>query len=144
MLPKNLKYGQKVESAPSRSTRVNIAPQNGTNGYSATAGDTIIINIPTRNNLCLVSSESYLKFAATITSGANNNICRWDSCGSHNLIQRIRVFSGSNLLEDIDQYSVLASILFNHQVPTDSAYGKYNILAGTRNDLITTLQSQTY
>jgi len=143
MLPKNLKYGQKVESAPSRSTRVNIAPQNGTNGYSATTGDTIIINIPTRNNLCLVSSESYLKFATTITSGANNNICRWDSCGAHNLIQRIRVFSGSNLLEDIDQYSVLASILFNHQVPTDSAYGKYNILAGTRNDLITTLPAIT-
>jgi hypothetical protein len=66
MLPKNLKYGQKVESAPSRSTRVNIAPQNGTNGYSATAGDTIIINIPTRSNLCLVSSESYLKFSTTI------------------------------------------------------------------------------
>ena len=143
MLPKNLKYGQKVESAPSRSTRVNIAPQNGTNGYSATSGDTIIINIPTRNNLCLVSSESYLKFATTITSGADGNICRWDSMGAHGLIQRIRVFSGSNLLEDIDQYSVLASILFNHQVPTDSAYGKYNILAGTRNDLITTLPTFT-
>lgn len=143
MLPKNLKYGQKIESAPSRSSRVNIAPQNGTNGYSATAGDTIIINIPTRNNLCLVSTESYLKFSTTITSGADANICRWDSMGAHGLIQRIRIFSGSNLLEDTDQYSVLASILFNHQVPTDSAYGKYNILAGTRNDLITTLPAIT-
>lgn len=143
MLPKNLKYGQKVESAASRSTRVNIAPQNGTNGYSATSGDTIIINIPTRNNLVLVPTESYLKFTTTITSGASNNICRWDSMGAHGLIQRIRVFSGSNLLEDIDQYSLLASILFNHQVSTDSAYGKFNILAGTRNDLVTTLPTFT-
>lgn len=139
MLPKNLKYGQKVESAASRSTRVNIAPQNGTNGYSATSGDTIIINIPTRNNLVLVPTESYLKFSTTITSGATGNIMRLDSMGAHGFIQRIRVFSGSNLLEDIDQYSLLASILFNHQVPTDSAYGKFNIIAGTRNDLITAL-----
>jgi hypothetical protein len=29
--------------------------------------------------------------------------------------------------------------LFDIQVPTDSAYGKYNILAGTRNDLIVNL-----
>jgi hypothetical protein len=136
MLPKNLKYGQKVESAPSRSTRVNIAPQNGTNGYSATAGDTIIINIPTRNNLTLVATESYLKFTSTITSGANNNICRWDSCGAHNLIQRIRVFHGSNLIQDIDNYAMLAKMLFDLQMPTDATYGKYSLLCGTRQDLV--------
>ena len=30
MLPKQLKYGSKVESAASKSSRVNIAPNNGT------------------------------------------------------------------------------------------------------------------
>ena len=60
MLPKNLKYGTKIESAVARSSRVNIAPQNGTGNYGA--GDTIILNLPTRNNLVLVPSESYLKF----------------------------------------------------------------------------------
>jgi hypothetical protein len=94
MLPKNLKYGTKVESAPCRSTRVNIAPQNGSGPYNASGGDTIIINISTRNNLVLANTESYLKFTATITSGADNNICRWDSGGAHGLIQRIRVWSG--------------------------------------------------
>jgi hypothetical protein len=52
MLPKNLAYGSKVESASARSYRTNIQPQNGTGTYNA--GDTIIINIPTRNNLVYV------------------------------------------------------------------------------------------
>jgi len=134
MLPKNLAYGSKVESASARSYRTNIQPQNGTGNYNA--GDTIIINIPTRNNLVYVPCESYLKFTHTVTVGAAaSNYTRFDSNGAHGLIQRIRVFHGSNLLSDIDNYGVLAKMLFDLQVPTDSTYGKYNILAGTRNDL---------
>ena len=60
MLPKQLKYGSKVESAAAKSSRVNIAPSNGTGPYNL--GDTIIFNIPTRANLVLVPNESYLKF----------------------------------------------------------------------------------
>ena len=106
MLPKTLKYGSKVESAMARSYRTNIAPQNGTGNYGK--GDTIIINIPTRNNLCLVPSESYLKFSTTFTTTGNNSNVRWDSCGAHGLIQRIRIFHGSNLLQDIDNYGLLS------------------------------------
>jgi hypothetical protein len=136
MLPKNLKFGSKVESASARSYRSNIAPQNGTGVYNL--GDTIIVNVPTRNNLCLIPTESYLKFNATVTSTGNGNICRWDSCGAHGLIQRIRIFHGSNLLQDIDNYGLLAKMMFDLQVPGDATYGKYNVLAGTRNDLVTT------
>lgn len=136
MLPKNLKYGSKVESAIARSTRINIAPQNGTGNYSK--GDTVIINIPTRNNLVLVPTESYLKFNVFFTSGAGNNAFRWDSCGAHGLIQRIRVFHGSNLLQDIDQYGLLTKALFDLQQPADAIYGKQTLLAGTRTDLSTT------
>jgi hypothetical protein len=57
MLPKNLKYGYKLNSAPARSTRSNIAPQNGTGPYQLS--DTIIINIPTRRNLVTAPSENY-------------------------------------------------------------------------------------
>jgi hypothetical protein len=136
MLPKQLKYGSKVESAAARSYRTNIAPQNGTSGYNL--GDTIIINIPTRANLVMVPSESYLKFSIQFKASANSSVFRWDSCGAHGLIQRIRVFHGSNLLQDIDNYGMLAKMLFDLQVPSDGAYGKYNILCGTRNDLVVT------
>ena len=141
MLPKSLKYGSKVESAYSRSFRTNVAPQNGTGNYGL--GDNIILNLPTRNNLVLCPNESYLKFnvAVTNTSGAANSY-RWDSCGSHGLIQRVRIFHGSNLIQDIDNYGLLAKLLFDLQVPQDSTMGKYNILTGTRSDMTLTLPTE--
>jgi hypothetical protein len=138
MLPKNLRYGSKVESASAKSYRSNIAPMNGTGTYGF--NDTIIVNIPTRNNLVMVPTESYLKFNVNFTNGGTtNNSIRWDSCGAHGIIQRLRIYHGSNLLQDIDNYGLLAKTLFDLQVPTDASYGKYNILAGTRSDLNTQL-----
>ena len=117
MLPKTLKYGSKVESAPARSSRSNIAPQNGTSGYNL--GDIITVNIPTRANLVMASTECYFKFDIQVRN-THATAChyKWDSCGAHGLIQRIRVWSGSNLLEDIDNYGLLAKMLFDLQVPT--------------------------
>ena len=138
MLPKTLKYGSKVESALARSSRINIAPQNGTGNYGL--GDTIIINIPTRNNLVLAPTESYLKFKLTVTSNVDNNAYRFDSCAAHGCIARVRVFHGSNLLEDIAEYGLLAKILFDLQQPTDSTFGKHSLLSGTRSDTVTQLQ----
>lgn len=135
MLPKTLKYGSKIESAYARSMKSNIAPQNGTGPYLL--GDTIIVNIPTRNNLCLVPSESYLKFNVNIANlSTDANAFRWDSGGAHGIIQRIRIFHGSNMLQDIDSYGMLAKMLFDLQMPTDATYGKYNLLCGTRSDLV--------
>jgi hypothetical protein len=134
MIPKNLQFGSKVESSMARQYKTNIAPQNGTGPYLL--GDTIMLNIPTRNNLLLIPTESYLKFNVNVTSSANGSYFRWDSCGAHGLIQRIRIFSGSNLVEDTDNYGLLAKMLFDLQVSTDAAYGKYNITSGTRNDVV--------
>jgi len=111
MIPKQLVYQNKVESAAARSYKSNIAPQNGTGNYGA--GDTIIINIPTRANLVTAMSENYLKFDVLFKSTAASDYLRWDSCGAHGLIQRVRVFSGSNLLEDIDNYGMLSKMLFD-------------------------------
>jgi len=143
MLPKNLKYGSKVESSLARSYRTNIAPMNGTGPYQL--GDTVIINIPTRANLVMVPTESYLKFnlqPITATGAANSaTALRFDSCGAHGLFSRIRIFHGSNLLEDIDSYGLLAKMMFDLQVSPDQAYGRFNMLAGTRNDTVTVLPS---
>ena len=132
MLPKNLKYGSKIESAYARSMRSNIQPQNGTGNYNP--GDTIIINLPTRSGLCLVSSESYLRFNFNVTNGTDTNAFRWCSGGASGCIQRIRTFHGSNQLEDIDNYGMLTKMLYDLQMPSDANYGRNNILNGTRND----------
>lgn len=134
MLPSRLHYQSKVEPAMAKSFRSNIQPQNGTGPYNA--NDTIIFNLPTRNNLCFVPTESYLNFKATITNGATAaNYYRLDSNGAHGFIRRIRVFHGSNLLEDIDNYEVLAKMMFDLQAPYTATQGKLSITTGTRADL---------
>ena len=134
MLPKNLNYIGKVESANARSMRLNIAPQNGLSGYGLNS--TININIPCSQNTVLVPQESYLKFDLSFTSGGAANVVRLPECGTHGIIQRVRVWAGSNLLEDIDSYGLLAKIMMDLQVATDSSQGKYNILAGTNGSLV--------
>jgi len=134
MIPKNLQYNSKIDSAAALSYKANIAPQNGTGPYGP--GQTIIFNIPTRANLVTAMTENYLKFDCTFSTVAGCNYMRWDSGGAHGLFQRIKIRHGSNLLQDIDDYGMLAKAFFDIQVQTPSAYGKYNILAGTRNDLV--------
>ena len=138
MLPKTLKYGNKTESAMARSYTSNIQPNGALNGY--TPGSVTTINIPTGPNLALICAESVLKFDVT-TLGADQG--RLDSCGAHGFIQRIRVFHGSNLLEDTDTYGMLAKEYFDLQVSTDACFGKYSILAGTRSDVYLNMAGET-
>ena len=91
MLPKNLYYQNKVETASARAYTSAIQPQNGTGPY--TNNNTIIINIPTSPNTVLVPSESFLKFdLGGITNGATASAyIRLDKAGAHGVIQRLRV-----------------------------------------------------
>jgi hypothetical protein len=132
MIPANLKFQSKVESAPARRYLTQIQPQGGTGTYNP--GDTITINIPTRNNTALIPSESYLKGNFVITrTNAPTSSCL-ESCGWHNFIQRIRVFHGSNLLEDIDNYGQLAKILYDYQAPEDAVKGRFSVTTGTNEE----------
>ena len=139
MLPKNLRYNNKVEASHARSYTSNIQPAGSMGPYLK--GTTTTINIPTGPNLCLVCPESVLKFSvATVGPGDG----RLDAGGGHGYIQRLRIFHGSNMLEDTDCYNLYAKECFDLQVSTDAAYGKMSVLAGTRNDLFvtTTVASQ--
>ena len=131
MLPNNLKYMNKVESAPARQYTSTIQPINGTGNYGPNTK--CIINIPTSRNTVLVPSESFLKFNISgVTNGANaSNFIRLDKCGAHGVIQRLRVTHGSTQIEDIDNYGALVSMMMSLQQTTDSFSGKQNLLAGT-------------
>lgn len=133
-IPPNLKYNTKIESASARSYKANIQPNNGMGPYQD--NQTIIINIPTNNNLCLVTGESYLKFDLELKNGPDANAyMRMDSCGAHGVIERIRVLHGTNVISDISEYGMLAKIMMDIQTSTDASYGKNSILVGTRTDL---------
>ena len=132
MIPANLKYQSNVESAPARRYRTNIQPQNGQGPYGA--NNTIIINIPTRNNTALIPSESCLKGSVTFTTAAAAPCAALESCGHHGWINRLRVFHGSNLLQDIQEYHQLAKILYDFQMPLDSTQGRFSVTSGTTNE----------
>jgi hypothetical protein len=131
MIPANLKYQSKVESAPARRYLTQIQPQGGT---SFNNGDTITINIPTRNNTALIPSESYLRGTINTFLTSAATAATLESCGWHQFIQRVRVFHGSNLLEDIDNYGQLAKILYDYQVPEDAVKGRFSITTGTNDE----------
>ena len=129
MIPANLKFQSKVESAPARRYLTQIQPQGGS---SFSPSDTITINIPTRNNTALIPSESYLRGTLTLSCGtANATAATFESAGIHGFIQRIRVFHGSNLLEDIDNYSQLAKILYDFQASDDTVKGRLAVTSAT-------------
>lgn len=130
MIPANLKYQSKVESAPARRYLTQIQPQGGTGTYNP--GDTITINIPTRNNTALIPSESYLRGSLNLSCAtANATTAVFESAGLHGLIQRIRVFHGSNLLEDIDNYAQLAKVLYDFQASDDCVKGRFAVTSAT-------------
>lgn len=134
MLPSKLAYTSKVEPSMAKSQRFNLAPQNGTGPYLS--NDTIIFNIPTRNNLCYVPTESYLKFTANYISNstAATTFLRLDANGAHSFIRRIRVFHGSNLIEDIDNYEVLSKMMIDLQANYPATNGKLSVTSGTRSE----------
>jgi hypothetical protein len=115
MLPKNLKYGSKVESAMAESYRSNIAPQNGTDGYGL--GTTIIINIPTANNLVLVPTESYLKFQSDPLGLEKYNLLLEKYCLENNVIHEI---TSIGIIEKYNQ-TLLNEYFSKHWVPDNLA-----------------------
>ena len=129
MIPSNLKFVGKTESASARRYLTQIQPQGSTSGYLP--GDTITINIPTRANTALIPSESYLKGTFNLIAGTASTSSCLESCGWHQFIQRIRVFHGSNLLEDIDNYGQVAKVLYDYQASEDAVKGRFSITTGT-------------
>ena len=129
-LPKQCLYTNKINSSYAKNYNAAIAPVNGT---SYGLGETIIINIPTGFNTVMSAKDSILKFnlnlrtAGTLPS-ANAFLNR---CGAFGAIQRLRIFHGSVLLSDIDNYACLMEMFLNGQLSTDIMGGKMEILAGT-------------
>lgn len=144
MLPKNLQYQNKVESASARAYTSAIQPQNGTGPY--VPNNTITINIPTSPNTVLVPSESFLKFdLGGITNGAvASAYLRLDKAGAHGVIQRIRTTHGSQELENLDNYGALVGEMMSLQQSGDSSTGKLNMLAGLGAGLNSSANNEVY
>ncbi len=136
MIPRNLKFNNKKPSAYARNFTTHIQPQNGQGDYSG--GQTIIVNIPTGQNLVMAGSESLLKFNLSVLNGAGANAyVRLDKAGAHGVIQRLRLYHGSQLLEDLDNYGNIVGNLMCLQQSSDAAHGKMTVLAGLSEEYVT-------
>ena len=106
----------------------NIQPQ-GAQTYAA--NDVMIFNIPCNRNTVLSPHDTYLKFSMTGTNGATaQDWVRLSKAGAHGFIQRLRVFHGSTLLEDVDNYGNLVAQLITHQRSADNVSYKGSVVEG--------------
>ena len=85
----------------------------------------------------MIPTESFLKFSLSITNAATeSNYIRLDRAGASGVIERIRVYSGSNLLEDLSSYGLLMANLYSLQSSNASTRTKLNVTTGLRSDNI--------
>ena len=127
-LPKQLLYQNKVDAMGARPYTSNIQPQ-GAQTYAM--NDVMIFNIPCNRNTVLSPHDTYLKFNLGLVNGAAANTwSRMSKAGAHGFIQRIRLFHGSNLLEDIDNYGNLVAQLCTHQRSADNISYKGSVVEG--------------
>lgn len=127
-LPKNLLYQNKVDAMGARPYTSNIQPQ-GAQTYAA--NDVMIFNIPANRNTVLSPHDTYLKFSMTATNGATaQDWVRLSKAGAHGFIQRLRLFHGSTLLEDVDNYGNLLSTLCSKQRSADNIAYKGSVVEG--------------
>lgn len=127
-LPKNLLYANKVDAMGARPYTSNIQPQ-GAQTYAA--NDVMIFNIPCNRNTVLSPQDTFLKFTMTATNGGTAQpYVRLAKAGVHSFIQRLRVFHGSTLLEDVDNYNNLVAQLITHQRSADSVAYKGSVTEG--------------
>ncbi len=128
-LPKNALYTNKVQTSYSRNYQSQIQAQNG---LTYSEGETIIINIPSSPNLVLSGADTVLKCTLNIANAAECT-ANLDRGGVAGVIQRLRLFHGSTLLSDIDNYGNLMNMMTTLQQSSDTVAGKMQILQGTGN-----------
>tara|TARA_R110000851_G_scaffold38124_2_gene98026 strand:+ start:2829 stop:4127 length:1299 start_codon:yes stop_codon:yes gene_type:complete len=128
-LPKQALYGNKIQSSYARNYQSKIAPQNGRD-YSL--GETIIINVPTASNIVMSGADTLIKFKINARNAtAGPLIAALDRGGAAGVIQRLRVFHGSSLLSDMDNYGNLVASLMSLQNDPMALITKFQVLQGT-------------
>ena len=122
VLPRNLKYGDKLESGLARQYNAHVQADSKAN-YSY--GETTVINIPTRPNTFLDGANSFLYFEPNLKTNATggNSYLIMDNCGAHGFISRLRVLHGSNVLEDIQEYPLIAKHIISWHYSSDYKTG---------------------
>ena len=132
-IPQDLLYTVKPSSVRARQYRASIPCS--TNSV-ANCGTTSIFYIPARANCFLDSKYSALRF--TIKNTSSNNLAMKTDGFASSVISRLDVYHGSNLIESISNYNVLASLIYDatldpgQKVALSGVYGGSNSVTAPR------------
>ena len=127
-LPSKLLFNNKINSSYARNFMSTLQAQNTAN-YSL--GQTAIFNIPCMRNQVLSGADTLLSMKFKVRNGGTaNNSTFLNKGGIAASIQRLRIFSGSQLLCDIDNYGNLVSLLTAWQSSAEHCLGKLAVLQG--------------
>lgn len=118
-------YNLKNSAVPCRSYRCSI-PTNNSQSFGPQS--TAIFSIPARRNCFLDTTNTYLR--ATIKNNDASTAITLDSNGAC-VINSLNIYSGSNLLESVQQYNVLYSYLMDFQMDIANRVGSSSSLGGT-------------
>ena len=127
-LPKQTLYTNNIKGSHARNYQSNIAPQNS---QEFNLAQTIIINIPTARNIVMSGADTMLKGSLNFSPDTNASVAALDKGGIASIIQRVRMFHGSTLLMDTDNYGNLIAMMTALQQSEDNVANKLQILQGT-------------
>jgi hypothetical protein len=128
-LPSKLLFNNKINSSYAKNYMSVIQSQNVT---SYGLGQTAIFNLPTQRNQVLSGADTLLSIKLRTRNGAGDtNNAVLVKGGIAGAIQRLRIFSGSQLLCDIDNYGTLVSLLTPYQSSQEHVTGRDQVLQGT-------------
>ena len=118
-------FNFKNSAVPCRSYRCSI-PTNNASTFSPQS--TAIFSIPARRNCFLDTQQTYLR--TTIKNNDGVSSITLDSNGAC-VINSLNIYSGSNLLESVQQYNVLYSYLMDFQMDIANRLGASCTLGGS-------------
>ena len=129
----DLRFNLKPSAVASRTYRCSVPTSNKS---SFAPLDQAICYIPARRNCYLDTSQSYLRMTIENKETAAANYITLDSCGAC-VINRLDIFSGSNLVETVQGYNILYNYLLDSQLTVSqrtalsAAYGTSGNIGGT-------------
>ena len=127
---KAAQYNLRPPATAGRSYSYKVQAQHGVASIEGNRSKVVEFHVPCSSNTFLDQSQSYLEFKLKARGGSNTTGLRLDSSAA-SLIHRIEVYHGSNLLESIDGYNVLHSMMMDATVDNTTRNGVMSALMGT-------------
>lgn len=143
-IPSSMRFGPLPEAIKSRQYQSLFRAQNLTYSGTAATGDTIRIDTPSLPGTYLSNLDSFL--TVTLTNATVNSLSvaaavTLEAMGAHALINRIQIFCGGVLIQDLQGYNVLLQYLYDFSlisVTPGEQVSTFNASAGAPSDITAT------